>query len=167
MIVTDREGTMLAATARSLILLVLVLGGAPAAIGAQHTEFSQAETQAIKVAHEKFSENWNQHDATAIAALFTTDSLLVTPTGIFVGRQGIESSFKKLFDRLPSAKDFSEPVDHVQMLSNNAAIVAGTWTIQSLNLKGYWSDVFEREGQDWRIRLHSYAFTPEAPPASR
>jgi uncharacterized protein (TIGR02246 family) len=157
---------MLAATVRVFVLSASVAGIASAAI-AQQMEASQADTQAIKAAHEKFSENWNKHESTAVAALFTTDSLLVTPTGIFVGRQGIESSFKKLFDRFPSAKDFSEPVDHVQMLSNNAAIVAGTWTIQSLNVKGYWSDVFEREGQDWRIRLHSYSFTPEGPPPGR
>jgi hypothetical protein len=62
---------------------------------AQHVGASQADALAIKVAHEEFSQSWSKHDPPAIAALFTRDSLLVTPNGIAVVPQEIASSFKE------------------------------------------------------------------------
>jgi hypothetical protein len=54
--------------------VILDRGIAPAAM-AQGTAASQADTQAIKAAHEKFSEAWNKHDAAAIAALCVADTV--------------------------------------------------------------------------------------------
>jgi len=104
--------------------------------------------------------------AAAIAALCTTDAVFITPTGIATGRQEIENSYKKLFAQLRSARDFVEPVDQVQALSSNMAVAVGHWTLQSPNLKGYWSEVYERQGQDWNIRLHAHNITPQAVPSS-
>jgi hypothetical protein len=51
------------------------------------------------------------------------------------------------------------------MLSSDNAIVAGHWTLQSPNLKGYWTEVYERQGQNWNIRLHAHNVTPPVPPS--
>jgi hypothetical protein len=67
-------------TLRSLVLTALIMGGAPAAI-AQDKTASEAVTQAIKAAHDKFSEAWNKHDAAGIAALCTADGVFVTLPG--------------------------------------------------------------------------------------
>ena len=147
----------------SLVPIALAMGGAPAAI-AQDKPASEAVTQAIKAAHEKFSDAWNKHDAAGIAALCTADGVFVTPTGIAFGRQEIENSYKKLFTQI-AAKGFVEPVDQVQILSGNTAIALGHWTLQSPSLKGYWTEVYELQGQDWNIRLHAHNITPVAVPA--
>ena len=147
----------------SLVPIALAMGGAPAAI-AQDKPASEAVTQAIKAAHEKFSDAWNKHDAAGIAALCTADGVFVTPTGIAFGRQEIENSYKKLFTQI-AAKGFVEPVDQVQILSGNTAIALGHWTLQSPSLKGYWTEVYELQGQDWNIRLHAHNVTPVAVPA--
>jgi uncharacterized protein (TIGR02246 family) len=147
----------------SLVPIALAMGGAPAAI-AQDKPASETVTQAIKAAHEKFSDAWNKHDAAGIAALCTADGVFVTPTGIAFGRQEIENSYKKLFTQI-AAKGFVEPVDQVQILSGNTAIALGHWTLQSPSLKGYWTEVYELQGQDWNIRLHAHNITPVAVPA--
>ena len=144
-----------------LVLAVLTVGGAPAAL-AQGNAASEANTQAIKAAHEKFSAAWNRHDAAAIAALCTTDSVFVVPTGISAGREQIENSYKKLFTQL-QPRGFVEPIDQVQMLSANTFIAVGHWTLQVPNLKGYWTEVYERQGRDWAIRLHAHNITPPPP----
>jgi uncharacterized protein (TIGR02246 family) len=158
-----RERVMRVTIFRSLILVALTMGIAPAAI-AQGKPASEAVTQAIKAAHEKFTDAWNKHDAAGIAALCTADRVFVTPTGIAVGRREIENSYKKLFAQI-AAKGFVEPVDQVQTLSGNTAIAFGHWTLQSPSARGYWTEVYELQGQDWNIRLHAHNITPVAVPA--
>jgi uncharacterized protein (TIGR02246 family) len=138
------------------------VGFAPAAIAEDKTA-SEAVTQAVKAVHEKFSQAWNKHDAAGIAALCTTDGVFVTPTGIALGRQEIENWYKKLFAQI-AAEGFVTPVDQVQMLSGNAAIALGHWTLQSPSSQGYWTEVYELQGQEWNIRLHAHNITPPAPP---
>jgi uncharacterized protein (TIGR02246 family) len=43
---------------------------------------------------QKLDEAYNKNDAAAVAALFTQDALLVTPDGMFSGRQDIEKGMK-------------------------------------------------------------------------
>jgi ketosteroid isomerase-like protein len=95
--------------------------------------------------------------------LCTADGVFVTPTGIASGRQEIETSYKKLFAQI-AAKDFVSPVDQVQMLSGNTAIALGHWTLQLPSAQGYWTEVYELQGQDWNIRLHAHTITPPAAP---
>ncbi len=45
------------------------------------------------------------------------------------------------------------------MLSVSTAVIAGSWAVPSLHAKGFWSDVVERQGQAWKIHLHSYSVT--------
>ena len=148
---------------RSLVLTALLVGFAPAAI-AQDKTASEGVTQAVKAVHQKFSEAWNKHDAAGIAALCTTGGVFVTPAGIAFGRQEIESSYKKLFAQI-AAVGFVTPVDQVQMLSDNTAIALGHWTLQSPSSHGYWTEIYELQGQEWNIRLHAHNITPPAPPA--
>ena len=149
-------------TLRSLVLTAFVVGCAPAAI-AQDRTASEPVTKAITAAHEKFSEAWNKHDAAGIAALCNADGVFVTPAGIAFGRQEIENSYKKLFAQI-AAKGFVSPVDQVQTLSGNTAIALGHWTLQSPSSQGYWTEVYELQGQNWNMRLHAHNITPPAPP---
>jgi Domain of unknown function (DUF4440) len=49
--------------------------------------------------HRKLDEAYNKNDATAVAALFTEDALLVEPGGMFSGRQDIERRYADTFQR--------------------------------------------------------------------
>ena len=55
-------------------------------------------------------------------------------------------------------------VDQVQMLSGNTAIALGHWTLQSPSSQGYWTEIYELQGQDWTMRLHAHNITLPAPP---
>jgi uncharacterized protein (TIGR02246 family) len=159
---------MLGATARLFTLSIAVLAAIGQATVAQPTEASQADAQAIKATHEAFLRAWNKHDPSVLAALFTANSLLISPTGISDGRKEVESYFKDLLDRFPSTKDLVEPVDYLRMLSGNMAVATGSWAIPSLNSKGYWTEVYERQTQEWKIYLYTFNFAPpEVSPASR
>ena len=49
----------------------------------------------------KLDEAFNKNDASAIAALFTEDGILVASDGMFIGRQAIEKSYADIFQRWP------------------------------------------------------------------
>ena len=43
----------------------------------------------------KFEDAYNKNDASAVAALFTDDAVLVTPHGTFNGRKAIEEKYEE------------------------------------------------------------------------
>src|ERR1700759_3713640 len=49
----------------------------------------------------KLEEAFKKNDASGIAALFTEDGILVTPDGMFSGREAIEKRYAVLFQRWP------------------------------------------------------------------
>jgi uncharacterized protein (TIGR02246 family) len=54
---------------------------------------------------KKYAETINSNDAVALAALYTEEAVLVTPGGVFYGRQAIEQWLIQAFQQHP--KDFS------------------------------------------------------------
>jgi hypothetical protein len=54
----------------------------------------------------KEDEAFNKNDASAVAALFTKNRVLVAPDGMFYGRQAIEKRYADTFHRSPIA-DFN------------------------------------------------------------
>ena len=105
----------------------------------------------------KIDEAFNKNDAGALAALFTEDGVLVTPDGIFFGRQAIEKRYVELFQRWPVTFSTSQR-DQLNAI-DNAAWSTGEWwsTLQSENgpefERGYWSAIYVREGDGWKIRM--------------
>ena len=105
----------------------------------------------------KVDEAFNKNDAGALAALFTEDGVLVTPEGIFFGRQAIEKRYVELFQRWPVTSSTSQR-DQLNAI-DNAAWSTGEWwsTLQSENgpefERGYWSAIYVREGDGWKIRM--------------
>ena len=107
---------------------------------------------------QKRDEALSNRDAAALAALFTEDALLVAPDGIFSGRQAIEKRYADTFQRSPSTI-FSDPRDYLLRAIDNAVWSAGEWwsTLQGQTgivfVRGYWSAIYVREGDAWKIRL--------------
>jgi ketosteroid isomerase-like protein len=100
---------------------------------------------------------FNKSDAGALAALFTEDAVLVAPDGIFYGRQAIEKRYADTFHRWPITT-FSSQRYQLNAIDNAVWTVGGWWsTLQSETVPkfegGYWSAIYVREGDVWKIRM--------------
>jgi len=119
----------------------------------------------------KQEEAFTNKDAAAVAALFTEDAVLVAPDGIFSGKQAIEKRYEDTFQRWPFTQ-FNDPRDcHLDAI-DNAVWSYGEWrgTLQGeagpVFVKGYFSAIYVREGDDWKMRILTLTEHPRpAPPA--
>jgi hypothetical protein len=66
------------------------------AVAAPAQEASQSVLTAVRAANADFVQHWNKQEPAAIAALFTPNSLLVTPTGTYVGQSGFKNTMRPL-----------------------------------------------------------------------
>jgi len=116
----------------------------------------------------KYDEAYNKNDAAALAALFTEDAVLVTPEGMFNGRQDIEKRYADEFQQWP-VTTFSGQRSQLNAIGNEAWAVGEWWsTLQSQNgpvfVRGYWSAIYVGEGDAWKIRMLTVSEHP--PPAA-
>ena len=118
---------------------------------------SEQDRQQLGALHKKWSEAENNNDAAALAALFTEDGVFVTDKGPVSGREAIKQWF---------ADDFREwrHSNHIHKLNSNSARIIDTAGNVTLNgelsltvqgktggpipVKGYWSEIDTREGND-------------------
>ena len=118
----------------------------------------------------QLDEAYSENDASAVAALFTEDGVLVAQDGMFYGRQAIEKRYADIFQRWPITT-FSEQRSQLNAIDNAVWSVGESWsTLQSETgpkfEKGYWSAIYVREGDDWKIRMLTISERPQpAPPA--
>jgi uncharacterized protein (TIGR02246 family) len=118
----------------------------------------------------QLDEAYSENDASAVAALFTEDGVLVAQDGMFYGRRAIEKRYADIFERWPITT-FSEQRSQLNAIDNAVWSVGESWsTLQSEAgpkfEKGYWSAIYVREGDDWKIRMLSISERPQpAPPA--
>ena len=121
--------------------------------------------------HQALDEAYNKNDAAAVAAFFTEDALLVEPDGMFSGRQNIERRYADTFQRSPIISFNSSFARCYLNAIDNAVWGAGQWTSTfqsqtgSVFAVGYWSAIFVREGDAWKIRVWTINQTP--PPTPR
>jgi uncharacterized protein (TIGR02246 family) len=157
------------------IRLVVALAGS--AIGfalptvAQQTITPDPQTsEKILAIGKAYDEGENNKDAAAIAALFTEDAVFVTDRGPVNGRQPIEKWYTDLFKGW-------HPKNHIINFDGNALHLIGTagnelwatgeWsetgqgeTGGPIQVKGYWSTIYTREGDVWKIRMLAWNQTP-------
>jgi uncharacterized protein (TIGR02246 family) len=118
----------------------------------------------------KLDEAYNKNEASAVAALFTEDGVLVAQDGMFYGRQAIEKRYADIFQRWPITT-FSDQRCQLNAIDNAVWSAGESWsTLQSETgpkfEKGYWSAIYVREGDDWKIRMLTISERPQpAPPA--
>jgi uncharacterized protein (TIGR02246 family) len=118
----------------------------------------------------KYEDAFNEKDATALAALFTEDALLVAPEGLFSGRQAIEKRYSDLFQRSHLTSFFGVR-DQLNALGDELWAVGKWWSLlQSgkgpVTVGGYWAEIYVREGDSWKIRLSIFNVTPTESPSS-
>jgi ketosteroid isomerase-like protein len=109
----------------------------------------------------KLDDAYNNKDAEAAAALFTENAVLVTPDGMVFGRQAIEKWYADAFQRQPFT-DFLSRRDRLRLNAiDNAVWSVGEWfgSFQSQTglvfAWGYWSTIYVRESDAWKMRMLS------------
>jgi uncharacterized protein (TIGR02246 family) len=129
-------------------------------------------TQKILALCKANEEGQNNHDGAAIAALYTRDAVLITTEGPIIGRQAIQKYYIELYQGWHS-KNFIVKVDgdapHLIGTAGNELWATGEWsdTGQGKNgepipIKGHWSAIYVREGDDWKIRVDAGNTTPDS-----
>ena len=129
-------------------------------------------THKILAIDTAYTEGMNNHDAAAIGALFTRDAVFVTTEGPIIGRQGVQKWYTDLFQRW-HPKNRSTKLDgntpHLIGTTGNELWGTGEWsetgqgkTGEALPIKGYWSMIYVREADDWKIRMMAWNTTPDS-----
>ena len=113
----------------------------------------------------KEDEAFNNSDAGALAALFTEDAVLVAPDGIFYGRQAIEKRYADLFRKWHNINQLGQ-ADQLNAIGHEPWSVGEWWNIlQSQTgprfVSGYWSAIYVREGDGWKMRLLTVSEHPQ------
>jgi uncharacterized protein (TIGR02246 family) len=135
------------------------------AVAASAQEAPEPVLTAISAANTDFVQHWNKQEPAALAALFTPDAVFVTLDGTSVGQPGVQRYYEIVFKAVhPSG--FTRDIDHVEMLSNDLALVVGHWTLSQPAARGFWSAVYQHRGEAaWAMRTSTINFTPRAPAA--
>ena len=139
-------------------------------IFAQHKETVDPQTIEQLIAFgKKYDEAENNNDAAALAALFHGRRGFVTNTGPVYGRQAIEKWFTDDFQEWRHSNKLSKgdqnPPRIIGMADNIAS--SGEWSViiqgktgDPIQLKGHYSSILTREGNDWKIRMNTWNVTP-------
>jgi uncharacterized protein (TIGR02246 family) len=132
-------------------------------------EVDQTTKQQIEQNIAAYHDAWNNHNAAAIANLYTNDGILVTDrtSGAKKGRKEIEDYYTNLFKRVPHHD--SATVDEIFPLGNNATITVGEYHLSGqgesgpIKYDGHFTTVDVLEGGKWKIRMLTAVANP--PPA--
>jgi uncharacterized protein (TIGR02246 family) len=134
-------------------------------------------TQKIRAISKAYDEAVNNNDAAAVAALYTEDAVFVSDRGPIFGRQAIEKWYKDVFQGWRPKDHSGKPereVPHLLGTAGNEVWENGEWSEtgqgpkgEPIQIKGYWSAIDSREGDDWKIRMLSYNITPTPPPETK
>ena len=129
-------------------------------------------TQKILAIAKAYAEAKSNNEAAAIAAFFTRDAVNVTEGGPITGQQAIQKWYVDLYQRW-HPKNCISKVDgnavHLIGTASNELWATGEWgeTGQDKNgeplpIKGYWSIIYVREGDNWKIRVSAWNTTPDS-----
>jgi uncharacterized protein (TIGR02246 family) len=127
----------------------------------------------LGVLGQRYHEAYANNDAAALAALYTWDAIIVTPQGPVYGRDAIQNWYADQLEQWhPKNQIDKVDPDSPRLIgtAGDAVWANGEWTrtIQDPNgglteAKGYWSSIYVREGDTWKIRFDTFNVTPAAP----
>ena len=159
-----------------LVLVGLAISFALPAVAQQKDTLDPQLRQVADALSKKFDEAYDNNDAAAVAALFTEDAVLVTTQGTIYGREAIEKHYADVFQKVHFSNHIAKPDQyspHIIGTAGNEIWATGEWslTIKGQNFgpieeKGYWTEIYVREGDAWKVRMQTWNVTP-APPAEK
>jgi ketosteroid isomerase-like protein len=144
----------------------------PAFAQQKETVDAQIIEQLAAALGKNIQEAWNNNDAAAVAATYTEDAVLVTDTGLVCGREAIEKYHADLFKQIHISNQFGKSDEyspHIIGTAGNELWSNGEWSPTyrvngggpgPIQLKGYWSNIYLREGDAWKTRMGISNVTP-------
>jgi uncharacterized protein (TIGR02246 family) len=116
--------------------------------------------KAVEGISAKYKEHFNKNDAAGVAALFTKDGLLISPSPegpVKSGTQAIVRRYKDLFGSGVTKMDTR--VGQVAQLGDDVAIAWGEYDFigrgksAPTKITGTWSATYVRDTGTWKCRL--------------
>jgi ketosteroid isomerase-like protein len=156
---------------RILVALIGIAGSLPVTAYAQQKDAENYQLrQRLEMLGHNYDEAFENGDATALAATFVEDAVLVTDTGPVYGRDAIEKYYSDLFKQVHFSNqtaNLDQYSPHMIGAGGNEEWINGQWstTIQvngggPIKLKGYWSSIVFREGDIWKRQMQFLNVTP-------
>jgi uncharacterized protein (TIGR02246 family) len=155
---------------RLVVALVgLAIGFAVPAFAQQKETVDPQIAQQIRALRIKYDEAFNKNDAAALAALYTEDAVEVTDEGPIYGREAIEKHFADVFKQVHVSNHLGKVDQYSPHIigPGNEIWANGEWSLTfqgksggPIQAKGYWSAIDTREGDTWKIRIHTWNTTP-------
>jgi len=129
-------------------------------------------TQKLLAGVKADEEARNNNDPAAFAANYTRDAVFLTPAGPVTGRQAIKRWNADVLQQLHPKKRAGK-VDgnalHVIGTAGNELWATGEWSEtgqgqngEPLPIKGFWSAIYVREGDDWKVRMAETNTIPDS-----
>ena len=119
-----------------------------------------AETDTSKcTSHKQWQDAFNKGDASAVAALYTSDAIEVTPGGIRVGPAAVK---ERIEEGLKAGGKNIIIIATQCDIENAYRFSSGSWkdeTAQGL-LSGFWTLIEVKDGGGWKIRNLTFNLTP-------
>ena len=150
------------------VCVIVAFAGIGLISSAAAQQIDQTHRRQIEQISAAYVDNWNNHNAAGIAALYAKDGVLVTATGaVKSGPQEIEQSYQS------SIKAFSrhdgQTIEQISPLGDDADIRIGEFHLSGqgqngpIKLDGRYTAVDVREAGTWKIRL--ITAVPIVPPS--
>ena len=136
-------------------------------------------TEQLNALAKKFDDAFNNNDAAAVAALYTKDGMMVTPSGPIYGPEAIEKYFAEAFKKGHVSNHIGNADQYgTHMIGTDGKEVwwIGEWSVtwqgktgDPIQLNGHYSAINTRQGNDWKMRMLTWNVTPgpAAPEAGR
>jgi ketosteroid isomerase-like protein len=117
-------------------------------------------------AGNKFNDAFVKGDAAFLGSSYTEDAVLVNDDGPVYSREAIEKLYENLFKMVRFTKHLStldQYSPHIIGTSGNEAWATGEWsqTVKGQNFgpldeKGYWTCIYVRQGDVWKVRVNTW-----------
>jgi ketosteroid isomerase-like protein len=163
---------ILADTMKRLLLTVagMAMGFVLPAIAQQTYTLDPQTTRKLRAISKAYDEAVSNNDAAAVGGLFTEDAVFVSDRGPIHGRQAIQQWYIGVFQVWHPKNHIGTPdgsTPYTAGTTDSEAWESGAWsesgrdkTGRHIQIKGYWSTIYVREGDNWKIAMLTYNVTP-------
>jgi hypothetical protein len=136
-----------------LALVGLAIGFALPTFAQEKKEVNPKILAAIQANGKAFDDDFNKHDATAIAALYATNAVMVTPEGVFNGRDNIQHKYTSIF----LGADYTDHVNTLDQIHTASLVypwAVSNWVMTSHGVKitGWRFLMYIPEGGAWLVK---------------